>query len=171
MTKIQILHFITNQTQTTFQIAQFDEEIFDQGYGLKRFITEIGEVAIINFNSDGISQEMEEINMLYEKMKTEIAVFIPITINDVWRYFADKSASGLIWYLGAMYYTNVAVEEQTNSNYRVISKYKIDVLPQIVTYKKWSSLTEIKKEELMRKFLSKPVNCFSPISLHFSELL
>jgi hypothetical protein len=114
-------------------------------YGEKHFITEIAEIAIINFFEDGVPEVFDEIDQFIERAWDKVQINKQSTMLSAikqwaWRFFADLSPKGKIWYSEVMnpnehYYDNEIEKIQ------VISEIELEVEPIKLEYKKWHSLS------------------------------
>jgi hypothetical protein len=171
MVKVKILHVGINKTNQIDQLAQFVDEVPNLGYGFKRYITQIGEVAILDFNKNGISDVMQEISFYFKNYNSNNNSLLSIDIDDVWRFFADKSSSGLIWHLDSYRYSITTKEEIKKLNASIVSEIILQVEEQAITFNCWKSLTNEEKEKMIILFTQSPIKSTEPILNHFSQLI
>ncbi|MCU0435634.1 MAG: hypothetical protein MUC87_19395 [Bacteroidia bacterium] len=169
MVQVKIVQVKTILSKQDAQLVHFVHEIPDYGYGIKRFVTQSGEVAIVNFNLSGIPEVMLDIANYFDQCKSKLNIKSPASIDDAWRFFADKSASGLIWYMEYIRYTESTKEEIKELKATVLNSNIIDVDIQPITYNIWASLTKDTKERLMASFVKNPIGYSEPLTQHFSE--
>lgn len=150
-----------------FTIASFLDKNSGDGYGLKHFITEDGEVAFINMIVEkNIPDEWDDIDKYFWDEKNSRTKYVDVNINDAWRYFADPSRDGKLWYMEAMHYHAKCTEKITLErlqNSELIEEKEIFVTPQSITYNKWNNLSEEEKKWHMNYLFEHPVSGFYPI--------
>lgn len=146
----------------------FKDPIIGDGWGIKDYITEIGEVAYVEFK-DKIPDVYENIDECFwiEKILRN-RPFFP-EIDDAWRYFADLSFGGKVWYAGTMNFNRLCFgENYTADDYikSIIEEHEITVEAQPITFNKWSNLTDAEKKHHMKLFFDNPVKGSYPILKH-----
>jgi hypothetical protein len=144
-------------------IARFLNELTPEDFGKQRFITQVGEVSVMNLIENGFSLGYKDIeNVLIKTLNQRISnknyKGSWIGINDAIRYFADLSPQGYIWHW-----------EYILTKDLLKPKEEIVKVPENteITFNNWLSLTEQNKNKYMQAYLDNPISGKEWIFSHF----
>lgn len=140
-------------------------------YGIKYFLTESGEVSVVNMIDNGTPEVWNDIEKFRKLEQQKHNTYTPIDFNDVIRYFADLSRDGKVWYLEVMHRPKECLKNVSNDHnvIEVLSQREIDSVSQLITYNKWGGLSDGEKEREMAALFRDPVKCSDPITLPFGN--
>ncbi len=148
-----------------FYTSRIDEK---DTYGVFYLLTQQGEVGII----DCINDKPAALDDIEQALKenTRFAALAGHRKNDylqdAWRFFADTSAGGEIWYLGHIYGVPEIGGAFTAENRKLLTKldsYQKEEEVQKVQFTKWLSLSRSEKTEMIDLFMQNPVQQSYPI--------
>lgn len=162
---ITIQHIKCLNKNYIFKAAFFNEDIGD-GYGIKRFITTAGEVSVYDLFTNGTPPEWNDIELYYDNERKQREERTGLQIDDAWRYFADKSQAGKIWFIGYVPVYGRCGETDTKLLSETVSTEHLDAPHQDITFIKWMNLTANVKQQLIKAFFDAPVNCHEIIANH-----
>ena len=153
-----------------FNTAGFGRDL-SQEWGQKYYVTEDGEAAIvdlINAEPEGMKDLDQYVETLWNKFGPRDVLNGKAKVQQAaWRFFADLSRNGRLWYFENMDGHPVCgklimhklseIDDQLyiNAN-RVGKEEKLLTVLQPVTFEKWLSLPEVSKLSWMQQFLSSP---------------
>ena len=153
-----------------FTTAGFGRDL-SQEYGQKYYVTEDGEAAImdlINAMPAGMTDLDSYVELLWTHSGMNKLFDGPSSIQQAaWRFFADLSRNGRLWYFQRMNGHPVCgqlimhkpgeIGEQLYVNaHRVGKGEKLLTELQPVTFEKWLSLTDARKRFYLQQFLASP---------------
>ena len=170
--RIEIFQERCKKTGKVFQIAQYADKLGDT-YGQKYFITELGEVAHINlFEKETVPKSFQDIDSFYQVELKKQSKHVHLSIDDAWRYFADKSLKNKYWYMGAIYYHEDCYYPGEYLVSDIIESQEIESETQEVKYTTWESLDDVTKQKCMTYLFKNPVESTHPIMSHiYDEVL
>ncbi len=157
-----------------------------QEYGQKYYVTEDGEAAILDMitaKPTGVVDLDCYVELLWNEFGPKDVLNGKSNVQQAaWRFFADLSRNGRLWYFERMEGHPVCgllirkpLAEEWNGQFYVnaerISGDVINSELQPVTYHKWLSLTDTEKRQWIRQFLATPAyydinNIHNPIFPH-----
>lgn len=150
---------------TLWNIAHFADDHSNE-YGIKYFITEDGEVAVVNL-LDGIPPVWEDIKKHYTEELSKWPSYLDLTINDVWRFCADRSINGKVWYLDQVKPSSDCFQtDQSSPSPRlieVLEESSIFAAPQPITFNNWEALSSEEKRDRIQDFFRNPIRATDPI--------
>ncbi|RRB02836.1 hypothetical protein [Larkinella rosea] len=165
--RIEIFKMLCLSNNQYFPKASFKDTHIGDGYGEKRFITELGEVAyVIFFENDGIPIPMQNISSYVSIVLKKQTNPTWVGFNEAIRYFADLSMQGKVWYMDAMYYHEKCYVKDRSIDTRIIDRHEITVINQPITYHKWLSLSHEEKIKYMSYLFNNPISVNYPILNH-----
>jgi hypothetical protein len=158
-----VIEIVTSKMQ--FATAGFGEDL-TQSYGEHHFITPDAEVGLIKLTDQpeewAVLDEIDNyIKLVSVDAKSQL---VPAIQKDAWRYFADLSPLGNIWYLENILTPILYRQAETGEKLtEIISKEELFVVARPVSYNKWNALSPTEKTNLAKKFVSQPIKGNWPI--------
>ena len=168
--EIFITHFRCLVNGREFTKAGFGRDL-SQEWGQKYYVTEDGEAAIvdlINAEPEGMRDLDQYVKMLWKEFgPKDVLNGLTSVQQAAWRFFADLSHNGCLWYFQRMEGHPVCgllirkpLNEEWNgqfySNAERIGGESIQVELQPVTFTKWLGLSDADKQRWMKYFLATP---------------
>lgn len=155
--ELMLFHIIDSPEQVKSG-AKFKNKLTQEDYGIQRFITESGEVSVMNLIENGfpegyadVRRILELVSKIRKKDKNHNGSWIGI--NDAIRYFADLSPQRRIWYWEYMRILDPVLMNEAD----VVRQEVITSKNEEVTFNNWLSLSETKKRDYMHEFLNNPI--------------
>jgi hypothetical protein len=160
--EVEIFKYKTFISPNSIQYgAKFKNDLLPEDYGIQRFISKVGEVAILYLLRDGFPEGYNSIREVLSKQivkRKKVNNFTGswIGINDAVRYFADLSPQGYIWHWEYMRQLDPIFIN--NSYYEIITR-DVHIAKNVnITFSRWLALTEDKKEVYMSYFLDNAID-------------
>ncbi len=170
--EIEIITFKNDELSDQIQVgAKFSNNLTLEDQGIIRFITQVGEVSIINLLSDGFPLEYNDIRktlieVINKRRKVNNYKGSWIGINDTVRYFADLSPQGYAWYWEYMRILDpVLMNKCELINRKTITPENVNI-----SFAHWLSLSKKKRCAFMEYFLDNPVDGRDSFLQHIYEI-
>lgn len=146
--------------------VEFNKSFFKDdlslNYGEKHFITELAEIAIIDFFKDGVPEVFDEISEFIDRAWDKVQVNKQSTMlssirQRAWRFFADLSPKGKVWYSERIGQSEFCLSKELHIA-KIISTSELDVEPIQLEFNKWHSLSIEQKSEFAEWFILNPID-------------
>lgn len=153
--KLKIQRFNNPSGNGTFRRVYWHDAPAD-AYGQKYYLTEDGEFAYLDLRQEPEPEVWQELKAYFEAERKNWGHYVPVSVSDTWRYFADLSLNQKFWYEGhvgspAGYFNPVDPIETTP-----LSEDLIHVEKQSLQYTHWLRLSDQQKKDAMHFLFENP---------------